>query len=228
MKKRTFLKTLAIGGLGMTTAPASLLAKGTEAEDTTEKTTGIKDETTDTPKPHRPYNTPYTGENLNRIAFPIGGIGAGMFCLEGTGAFSHMSIRNHPEIYNEPAIFAAIAIKGQPNGAKLLEGPVPAWKYFGPRGTGLGASGATYGLPRFNHATFTAAFPFATIQLADSDIPLQTQLTGWSPFIPTDEDNSCLPVGALEYTFVNPNKTTIDAVFSFRQELPRHRRKAHQ
>ncbi len=211
MKKRTFLKTLAIGGLSLTTTPASLLVKDNE----TENTAGIEDKITDSPKPHRPYNTPYAGENLNRIAFPIGGIGAGMFCLEGTGAFSHMSIRNHPDIYNEPVLFAAIAIKGKPNGAKLLEGPVPEWKYFGLRGTGLGASGATYGLPRFDHVTFTASFPFANIKLTDSDIPLQTLLTGWSPFIPTDEDNSCLPVGALEYTFVNPNKTTIDAVFSF-------------
>ncbi|MBN1766244.1 MAG: hypothetical protein JW860_13370 [Sedimentisphaerales bacterium] len=30
------------------------------------------------------YNGPYTGTNLNRVAFPIGGIGAGMICLEGT------------------------------------------------------------------------------------------------------------------------------------------------
>ena len=81
---------------------------------------------------HRPYNTPYTGENLNRIAFPIGGIGAGMFCLEGTGAISHLSVRNRPEIYNEPALFAALSVKGLTNGAKVLEGPVPTWKLFGP------------------------------------------------------------------------------------------------
>ena len=35
---------------------------------------------------HR-YNSAYTGDNLNRIAFPMGGMGAGMFCLEGTGLF---------------------------------------------------------------------------------------------------------------------------------------------
>ena len=30
----------------------------------------------------RGYNGPYAGPFLNKIAFPIGGIGAGMFCLE--------------------------------------------------------------------------------------------------------------------------------------------------
>ena len=50
----------------------------------------------------RDYNGPYAGANLNRVAFPIGGIGAGMFCLEGTGAISHMSVRNRMEVFHEP------------------------------------------------------------------------------------------------------------------------------
>jgi hypothetical protein len=31
------------------------------------------------------FNGDYTGKNLDRVAFPIGGIGAGMFCMEGSG-----------------------------------------------------------------------------------------------------------------------------------------------
>jgi hypothetical protein len=46
----------------------------------------------------RHYNGPYFGPYLNRVAFPIGGIGAGMVCLEGTGAISHVSVRNKPEV----------------------------------------------------------------------------------------------------------------------------------
>src|ERR1700754_2372356 len=89
------------------------------------------------PAPHK-YNGSYSGDYLQRVAFPIGGMGAGMFCLEGTGAISHMSIHHRPEIYNEPAIFAAISVKGNPKGAKVLEGPVPTWKHFGPRTSGQG------------------------------------------------------------------------------------------
>lgn len=48
------------------------------------------------------YNGPYSGEYLNRPAFPLGGIGAGMICIEGTGALSHFSLRNEPDIFNEP------------------------------------------------------------------------------------------------------------------------------
>jgi hypothetical protein len=71
------------------------------------------------------FNGSYSGDYLNRIAFPIGGIGAGMFCLEGTGAISHMSVRNRPEVFNEPCMFDAISVKGIENGTKVIEGQVP-------------------------------------------------------------------------------------------------------
>lgn len=162
------------------------------------------------------YNGSYSGENLNRVAFPMGGIGAGMYCLEGTGAISHMSVRNKMEFFNAPCAFAALCVKGTDgNTARVLEGPVPDWKVFGAPGTANGATGASYGLPRFHEATFTPRFPFANIVLRDAAIPLEVTLTGWSPFIPNDADNSSLPVGALEYTFRNPTAENIDAVFSF-------------
>lgn len=163
----------------------------------------------------REFNGGYSGDYLNRIAFPIGGIGAGMIALEGTGAISHVSVRNRLDFFNEPAMFAALSLKGHENGAKVLEGPVPKWKYFGDSGTGNGSRGATYGLPRFQEATFQAQFPFGRINLRDEDIPLQVELSGWSPFIPGDADNSSLPAGALEYRFSNPSNATIEAVFSY-------------
>jgi len=97
----------------------------------------------------RPYNAAYSGAFLNRVAFPLGGLGAGMICLEGTGALSHVSLRNRPEVFHEPLMFAALGIKGQPEAARVLEGQVPAWKLFGNPGTGNGAAGTSFGLPRF-------------------------------------------------------------------------------
>ena len=161
------------------------------------------------------FNGSYTGEHLARIAFPIGGIGAGMFCLEGTGAISHMSVRNKPEVFNEPAMFAAISVKGFENGSKVLEGQVSEWKHFGQPGSGNGSAGATYGLPRFENCSFLARFPFASIELKDKDIPLDILIRGWSPFIPTDADNSSLPAGAVEYTFRNSTNSKVEAVFSY-------------
>ena len=164
----------------------------------------------------RKYNEAYRGPYLNRVAFPIGGIGAGMVCLEGTGAISHLSVRNRMQVFNEPCSFAALCIKGtKSNVAKVLEGPVPAWKVFGSPGTGNGAARTSFGLPRFDQATFRARFPFGMVTLTDKEIPLRVRITGWSPFIPGDPDNASLPVGALEYSFTNPSSDTIEAVFSY-------------
>jgi uncharacterized protein (DUF608 family) len=161
------------------------------------------------------FNGDYAGKYLDRVSFPIGGIGAGMFCMDGTGSLSHLSINNKPEIFNEPFSFAAISIRGMKNGAKVLEAQVPEWKMFGPAGSGNGAAGKNYGLPRFKYGRFLPRFPFASLELEDKDIPLDVKVTGWSPFIPSDADNSSLPVGAMEYKFKNKSSTAIEAVFSW-------------
>jgi len=166
----------------------------------------------------REFNAPYAGRNLSRVAFPIGGLGAGMFCLEGAGAVSHMSVRHQMEFFHEPSCFAAVCVLGRKpddNVARVLEGPIPDWKYFGRPGSGNGSGRTTLGLPRFREAEFLARFPFATIKLSDEAVPLEVELTGWSPFTPPDPDPSSLPVGALEYRIRNTSQRPLKAIFSF-------------
>lgn len=208
--RRAFIRNIGIGTLGATLPLNVTKAEGNRLQ----KNEQAAPEVEQPPKRLRPYNSPYAGEYLNQVAFPIGGIGAGMFCLEGTGAISHMSIKNKPDIFSVPNIFAAISVKGLPNGAKVLEGPPPNWKKFGQRDAGNGSTGATTGLPHFRQATCNIRFPFSHIDLADKDLPLKVRLTGWSPFIPTDENNSSLPIGALEYSFKNLGEKPLEAIFS--------------
>ena len=139
-----------------------------------------------------------TGEQLNRVAFPLGGLGAGMMSLEGTGAISQMSLRHKPEVYHEPAVlFGALHVKGVKT-ARVVEGPVPMWKAFGQEAAaaGNGLNGRSYGLPRFAKASFTPAFPFAEVALADPTLPVAATIRGWSPFTPGNADDSSLPVAA--------------------------------
>ena len=166
----------------------------------------------------RSFNGSYDNEYLDRIAFPMGGIGTGMICLEGTGGISHVSVRNKPDIFNEPFMFAAISVKGLENGAKVLEGPVPGWKLFGLATAGNGNARGVSGYPHFEKASFLCRFPFATVTLQDDDIPLDVSLTGWSPFIPGNADNSSLPVASVEYTFKNTSGKKIEALFSYHAE----------
>ncbi len=205
--RRVFLRNIGLGGAAALLPIGSL--KAADKKEPNPEALVVENS-------KRKYNAPYTGKYNNRVAFPIGGIGAGMFCLEGTGAISHLSVRHNPEIFFEPAMFAAISIKGLKNGAKVLESKVPEWKKFGQRDAGLGGtSGATWGLPRFESAEFTARFPFADINLHDKDIPLQVTIEGWSPFVPPDAGSASLPAGAIEYRFKNTGTQTRECVFSY-------------
>jgi uncharacterized protein (DUF608 family) len=210
--RRSFLKNLGIGGITATVAPTDLLKQKNDKNSAENK---HQNNVFNSAPPARQFNSVYKGEFLNRVAFPIGGLGAGMYCMEGTGAISHMSLRHRPEVFNEPGIFGAISVKGIPFGAKVLEGPVPDWKKFGRPDAGNGSMGSIYGLPRFRSVEFQTQFPFGIITLADKDIPLAITIQGWSPFTPGDEDNSSMPVGALEYSFTNKSTKTLESVFSF-------------
>lgn len=157
----------------------------------------------------------YEGQRLNRVAFPLGGMGAGMICLEGTGALTKFSLRHAPDLASEPLVFAALSIKGAKI-AKVLEGPVPDWKKYAVVSDEFHARiQALWGLPRFRKAAFHSSFPFGTVKLADEGVPLDISITGWSPFEPGQEDDASLPVAALEYEFTNRTGSSIDAVLSF-------------
>lgn len=135
-----------------------------------------------------------------------------MVCLEGAGALSHVSVRNRPELRNEPVLFAALSLKSSKPRAHLLEGPVPAWKLtpqFDMQPAGCG------GLPRYAKASFNTRFPFAEVSLTDEEFPIDVLISGWSPFVPGNADHSSLPVAGLEYTFTNRSAKNIEGVFSF-------------
>jgi len=207
LKRRDFLKLSAttVGALGAATlAPARALAGG-----------GVRVSATRARRSK--YNTVYSGDRLNRVAFPLGGIGAGMICLEGTGALSHFSLRHAPDVFNEPLTFAAVCVTDRDGRrvARVLEGPVPGWKKFGQRGSANGAGDRALGLPRFRRAAFRARFPFGIVTLEDPDVPVAVEITGWSPFEPGDADHASLPVAALEFRFTNRTRRPLEAVFSW-------------
>jgi uncharacterized protein (DUF608 family) len=167
------------------------------------------------------YNKTYTGDNLKHIAFPLGGIGAGMFCMEGSGMIGKVSLRNEPDVTFEPSVFSAIYTEQDGiSNAKVIEGQIPYYKIFGSSGNkfagaGNGLMGKLYGLPRFKNNSFSARFPFATINLKDDSIPLDVETISWSPFIPLNADDSSKPITAIEYKFKNNSTKDVNAVYYF-------------
>ncbi|RAP77790.1 GH116 family glycosyl hydrolase [Paenibacillus montanisoli] len=167
----------------------------------------------------RTYNGIYRESWNSRIAFPLGGMGAGMLCLGGGGGLSQVSLRNYPDLPNEPYVYSAVCIKSDEGSsiARVLEGPIARWKLFGyhQKDVDPGHYLRHYGLPRFKNSAFTSRFPFATVRLQDDKLPIEAEITGWSPFAPLHADDSSLPAAALEYTFTNRSDKPLELVYSF-------------
>jgi uncharacterized protein (DUF608 family) len=167
----------------------------------------------------------FSGDRATQVAMPIGGLGAGCICINGSGGLQDFSIRTRPETTALPAGFtsnspeagfAILHIKGSAPVTKLVEGPFPPFKIFdqGLQGQGL-RRGGSEGFPRFERCNFRGEFPFAEIRFADSGIPLDVSLIAWNPFIPLDDKNSGIPCSILEYTLHNASSRPVDFEFSY-------------
>lgn len=167
----------------------------------------------------------FSGDKATQVAMPIGGIGTGCICVNGSGGLQDFSIRTRPETTalpsgftsNSPeAAFAILHIKGPAPVTKLVEGPFPPFKIFdqGLQGQGL-RRGGFEGFPRFEKSNFRGEFPFAEVRFADHAVPLDVSLVAWNPFIPLDDKNSGIPCAILEYTLHNTSPLAVDYQFSY-------------
>lgn len=143
----------------------------------------------------------FEGEYLNEIAFPLGGIGTGTVSLGGRGNLRDWEIFNRPgKGVNLPFTFFALYF--EQNGAKkvrVLEGPIPP-----PYTTGFGFRREFVpGLPRMEKARFKGAYPFAEVELSDSQIPLAVTLEGFNPMIPLEAEDSGIPAVILRFKVKN-------------------------
>lgn len=148
---------------------------------------------------------PYKGQYLEKIAFPLGGIGTGSIALTGHGALREW------EIFNETNKNARLnntffAIRAQQEGGetvcKLLETP-ETHVAFGRRAPDLG-------LPRVREVEFTGEYPIAYVNYIDPDMPVSVELEAFTPFLPLDAKNSALPVAVFNFTVNNRSKKSVE------------------
>jgi len=158
----------------------------------------------------------FKGAQLRHTAMPFGGVGAGNIALCGNGSLGQVQVFNTPQMDHNPIILGSVYLTG--HGAKLLEGPINPQLIYGAnlRGdSGNAWPNTTYGLPRFEDATFAADFPFAHVDLADPDYPLTARITGFSAFVPGDAEASSLPAMSVTYTLTNPSSSPLEGVFTY-------------
>jgi len=166
----------------------------------------------------------FSGDRLQQIAFPVGGMGAGCLHVGGAGNYQDFCLFNEPAFGHSPMTFAAVWAreKGKKDGTlRVLEGPVQTPHIYDLGRWGNGALAAGHeGLPHMAAAEFTGEFPFAAVKMKDPDLPLAVQLEAWSPFVPGDGEATGLPAAFMTYKLKNRSRRGLRLQFSFHAQFP--------
>ncbi len=149
----------------------------------------------------------YEGNFIEKVAMPIGGIGTGDISIGGNGQWRDVEIMNKPAMgfygahSSKQAPFFMVFTKNSDGEkkTKTLMGPIPLEDYAGSEGSRT----PNHGLPRFTSASFDAAYPFATVNLEDDNMPVSAKAKVFNPFIPGDADASGIPIAVIRYEITN-------------------------
>ena len=154
-----------------------------------------------------PVMTSYDSDHLYQVALPLGGIGTGTVSLGGRGEIRDWEIMNVPgkgnstvTTGNNAPFFALYTRKsGGDSVTRLLAGPLYPQEYLHYEGRPVNH----HGLPRFENASFDAAYPFGQVNLSDPGLPVKVRIKGFNPLVPGDSESSGLPLAVLSYEVSN-------------------------
>jgi len=169
-----------------------------------------------TDAPAWPVIRSYDQDHLYRIALPLGGIGTGTVSLGGRGELRDWEIMNVPgkgfnttgNEMNAPFFSIYTSIPGSEPVSKALMGPLYSWEYEHMEGR----SAPLHGMPRFEKATFDAAYPLGQVHLTDSKMPVDVTIKAFNPLAPSQPLFSGIPIAILYYEV--KNKTDKDVIVS--------------
>jgi uncharacterized protein (DUF608 family) len=128
----------------------------------------------------------YRSNTHTDARMPLGGIGTGNFEIGADGQFTTWQLFN-----------------------TLRDGSVPFFLGVraGEKAKILQTVGGPTGLPHISQIEMTGEYPLATLRFTDVDLPIQVEMTAFSPFAPLDTRISSLPTAAFVLRLHNPTTT---------------------
>ena len=143
-------------------------------------------------------------KDLKYIGMPVGGISAGQVYLGGDGQLWYWDIFNISKIS-----------PGNEGGHRYYLNPLVQDNNFeNGFGITINDNGFEYKRPLnkqgFSNISFQGEYPIGKVTYNDPQLPVEIKLNAYTPFIPTDADNSGLPMIVMEYTVINEGNTNID------------------
>jgi len=134
------------------------------------------------------------GRELRFVGLPVGGIGCGQLYLGGDGRLWHW------DLFNQPCAPGANASHG-PHYAKPLEPGASPLRFSLSLARRGGGAALSFGPSSFPEIEFRGTWPIGTVRYARQD--LEIELEAFSPFAPSELEDSSLPATVLAYRLKN-------------------------
>jgi len=135
---------------------------------------------------------------------PLGGIGAGKLEIMPSGVLDNFTFLNN---FNRPLTNSAgsesAGVLGYHFGVYFKDNKKKMAKLLQTASVG--------GYPTIDSINYEGEFPFAYLDYEDKDIPLKIKMEAFSPFIPHEEKNSCLPLAVFQFKISNPTNHYVEA-----------------
>ena len=152
--------------------------------------------------------TVWSGEQLHYIGMPVSGIGTGQLYLGGDGQLWSWQIFNEDDIWSKCEGHRYMYPSDPADFRPVEQGFAVAWKQGGKMTQrSLDADG-------FSDIRFHPKFPMATVEYRDASVPLDVDLTAYTPYIPLDVERSSFPVTLMEYTVTNTGSKAVETALS--------------
>lgn len=143
----------------------------------------------------RGESTWYSGEELDRIGMPVGGICAGQLYLAGDGRLFHWDIFNRHNFSGY----------GADNYQKMPKPDYPVEQGFAIAvETSSGTVSRTLDRRGFPGVSFCGEYPIGFVDYNDASFPVRVRLEAYSPFIPLNPKDSAMPLTLLNFSLENP------------------------
>ena len=150
-------------------------------------------------------STVYSGDDLDTIAMPVGGVCTGQVYLAGDGRLTHWDVFNQ-RIFtgygrdnyrlgrgSESPLEQGFAIQVESGGKRIVRS--------------LDRAG-------FPGVQFCGEYPIGRVEYEDKDVPVSVKLEAFSPFIPLDADDSGLPAVMMHFTVKNLSQQAADVTLA--------------